>query len=407
MSTKSSRSSGTQITQRGVNQGTVLVDPITGLPIDVIEDNAGTKRLAVDANITIDSVTITTDDLNATDDAVRIEDPNNGNHVKVNADGSIDANVEVDAADGDNIAVADAVTGSKLKVEADGSINTNVAGVATEAKQDSQLTSLTSIDTKLASIDAGIPATLGQQTATNSMPVVIASNQSAIPTTVASLPLPTGAATEAKQDSQLTSLAGIDSKLASIDAGIPATLGQQPMASSLPVVLSGDQTAIPTTVASLPLPSGAATEAKQDTEISSLTTINATLTSIDSGIPTALGQQTMANSMSVVLASNQTVLNVNATLVDEPIKMSGTENGQPGGTEFVFVNNLKTQILAAKDREQNLSYADFGTKNQRITQIDYNSPSIGIGIGFVARKTINYTLIGNNYRRDSIVWSLV
>jgi len=69
------------------------------------------------------------------------------------------------------------------------SISTIAAGAATEAKQDVQTTSLNSID-------AGIPAALGQTTMAASMPVVIASNQTAVPISAASLPLPTGAATE-------------------------------------------------------------------------------------------------------------------------------------------------------------------------------------------------------------------
>lgn len=49
----------------------------------------------------------------------------------------------------------------------------------------------------------------GQATMANSEPVVIASDQSAIPVSAASLPLPTGASTSAKQDTGNTSLATI------------------------------------------------------------------------------------------------------------------------------------------------------------------------------------------------------
>ena len=37
--------------------------------------------------------------------------------------------------------------------------------------------------------------------------------------------------------------------------------------------------------------------------------------------------------------------------------------------------------------QKTISYADFGTKNQRITQIDYVSPTIP---GIIARKSIAY-----------------
>jgi len=133
----------------------------------------------------------------------------------------------------------------------------------------------------------------------------------------------------------------------------------------------------------------------------------AALTSIDAGIPASLGQATMAASMPVALASDQAPIPVVASLADEPVKISGTENGQPNGPEFTFVNNLRNQILAAKDRDQAIAYADFGTKNQRVTQIDYTASSIGSGAGFTARKTLTYTLVGNRYRRDNITWTLV
>lgn len=84
--------------------------------------------------------------------------------------------------------------------------------------------------------------------------------------------------------------------------------------------------------------------------------------------------------------------------------IKGTDDGSAGGTEYIFVNNQRLQILAAHDRDQAITYADFGTKNQRVTQIDYTSPTFS---GITARKSISYTLVGTKYRRDSITWSIV
>ena len=157
----------------------------------------------------------------------------------------------------------------------------------------------------------------------------------------------------------------------------------------------------------------AATLNTSDTTAHSLlTTIIAGLVSIDAGIPAALGQTTMANSMPVNIASDQTPIpisgSITATLGDEPIKISGTENGQPNGPEFPIVNNRVQQILKAKDRAGTISYADFGTKDQRITEIRYTAPSIGAGPGFTAVKTFTYTLVGTRYRRDTPGdWSIV
>lgn len=192
------------------------------------------------------------------------------------------------------------------------------------------------------------------------------------PISASSLPLPTGAATE-------STLSTINNKLPS--------LGQSVMVSSIPVVIASNQSTIPVSVSSLPLPSGAATEA--------------TLTNINNKF-NSLGQHNKAGSISVTLASDEG--NIPISLADEPIKMSGTIDGQPNGTEYTFVNNLKQQILASHDRQMNISYADFGTKDQRVTQIDYSSSTFP---GFTARKTLNYTLVGTRYKRNSINWTIV
>lgn len=86
---------------------------------------------------------------------------------------------------------------------------------------------------------------------------------------------------------------------------------------------------------------------------------------------------------------------------------AGSEDGTRSGPKFAFVNNRRLQILAARDRTANITYADFGTKDQRVTQIDYTAPSIGVGAGYTARLTLSYTLVGNRYRRDSLTWSII
>jgi hypothetical protein len=92
------------------------------------------------------------------------------------------------------------------------------------------------------------------------------------------------------------------------------------------------------------------------------------------------------------------------TLDPDSIQLVGSIDGTETGTKFGLVYNLRQQILAAHDREQEITYADFGTKNQRVTQIDYTSPTFP---GVIARKELAYTLVGNRYRRDEITWSIV
>lgn len=130
------------------------------------------------------------------------------------------------------------VTGGKLDVNA----SVDTTGLATSAKQDTGNTSLASIDGKITAVNTGA--------------VVVSSSA-----------LPTGAANQTKQDTG-------NASLASIDAGTPAALGQTTMAASMPVVIASNQSAVPVSgtffqatqpvsAAALPLPSGAATSALQ------------------------------------------------------------------------------------------------------------------------------------------------
>ena len=251
----------------------------------------------------------------------------------------------------DGVFIGDNISGNKLTVNADGSINTNVA-----ISHTSDSVRLGNGTDFLTSTTVGLAKTLD--------------------VTVKEAALPLGAASEAT----LSTISGLISTLNSIETAANALL-----TSIDTKVLTDTQlraSPVDVTASSLPLPTGAATSANQ-------TTANASLASIDSKLTSPLA------------------VTGSLTLADEPIKMSGTEDGLPGGTEFTFVNNRRNQILAAKDREQALTYADFGTKNQRITQIDYTATSIGTGAGYTARKTLSYTLVGNNYRRDSINWTLI
>jgi len=113
-----------------------------------------------------------------------------------------------------------------------------------------------SIDSSATSIDGKTPS-LGQALMTASVPVAIASDQSTLPISAASLPLPTGAATE--------------SSLVAMSAKLPATLGQKVSAQSMSVTIASDQSDIDVAQAgtwnitnitgTVSLPTGASTEA--------------------------------------------------------------------------------------------------------------------------------------------------
>jgi hypothetical protein len=125
--TKSKKSSGTIHTPRGVNQGTVLVDPRTGHPIDIIEDGNGIRRLAVDANFTLANVSIDVD-LDGTDpngDTVALVDPDTGDRLQIESDGSINVNCSIDAEDGDNIAISAHPASDQIFQETSDTLTTN------------------------------------------------------------------------------------------------------------------------------------------------------------------------------------------------------------------------------------------------------------------------------------------
>ena len=138
-----------------------------------------------------------------------------------------------------------------------------------------------------------------------------------IPVSASTLPLPTGASTSANQATEITALTAIGATLTSIDTGIPVSIGQAVMADSMPVTIASNQSTlgvsvsnaitisgtVPVSASALPLPTGASTSANQ-------TTIITKLTNIDGGTPNTLGQATMVNSMSVVIASNQSAIPV-------------------------------------------------------------------------------------------------
>lgn len=90
--------------------------------------------------------------------------------------------------------------------------------------------------------------------------------------------------------------------------------------------------------------------------------------------------------------------------LDEPVKISGTNNGLVSGTEYGFVYNRRSQVLDSDDRVENYTYVDFGTKNQRITRIDYTSATFP---GITVRRDFNYVLDSGSYRRTTSVWSIV
>lgn len=326
MATKSSRSSGTQINNKGVAQGVSLVDPKSGLPVSVILGSDGKYRIAADVQVTtnVGDLNVELNGVGPSGDTVAITDSVSGSKLKVNADGTIDVNVIVDAASGDNIYVVGTEDGTQvgirriIKIDSDGNLRV----------KDEQLnTTLSAINDKLA-----------------------------------------GSINVEADDLDIRNLTFATDK----------------------VDVSGSSVNV----------TGVATE-------TTLSSVETSVQNIDAKLPT-LGPNVAANSVSVTLATDEAPFAVNLdafTLVDpDNVQLVGSINGTKTGAKYGFVNNLRLQILDSHDRIAAFSYADFGTKNQRITQIDYSSATFP---GSTVRRQFSYSLVGTNYRRDNETWTIV
>lgn len=129
----------------------------------------------------------------------------------------------------------------------------------------------------------------------------------------------------------------------------------------------------------LPLPTGAATEA--------------TLSDIDTKIVTTIDGIKVDAQLEAFTGSTP-----------DNVQLVGSIDGTKTGTKFGFVNNLRQQVLDSHDRNAIFTYADFGTKDQRITRIDYTSTTFS---GNTIRRDFSYTLVGTKYRRDNEIWTII
>lgn len=184
----------------------------------------------------------------------------------------------------------------------------------------------------------------GQQTMANSVPVVIASNQTAVPVSAATLPLPSGAATAANQATEIASLASIDGKFGS--------LGQKAMTGSAPVVIASDQSAIPVSAASLPLPSGAATEATLSTLNGKVTACNTGAVVVSSSaLPSGASTAAKQPALGTAGTASADVITVQGITSMTPLLVNGSGSTQPTreatNTNGSIVNTALTATTAS------------------------------------------------------------
>jgi len=72
--------------------------------------------------------------------------------------------------------------------------------------------------------------------------------------------------------------------------------------------------------------------------------------------------------------------------------------GEGGG----YIPPLKEQILSAPDVEEAITYLDFGTCSQRISEIEYTAASVSPTAS--ARKIFTYSSTGFEYEISGVSW---
>lgn len=185
-------------------------------------------------------------------------------------------------------------------------------GLATETTLLDVLAEAQDINTEVTSIDAKTPA-LGQALMAASVPVVIASNQSTVPVSVASLPLPSGAATEATQLlnegwlNQLNSVFGLQNDaVATTDTGTFSFMAfvKRVLEKLSLIVTNTSDTASEVQTVDSTLQGIQTTMSSVDTNTAAT---GANTQSIDGKLG-SLGQKAMAGSAPVVIASDQAAI---------------------------------------------------------------------------------------------------
>lgn len=224
--------------------------------------------------------------------------------------------------------------------------------------------------TLLTTIANNLP-TQGQKTMAGSQPVTIASDQSAVPISAASLPLPTGAATAALQTTGNTSLASIDGKLGS--------LGQKLMAGSAPVVIASDQSAIPVsgTVSVNALPTGANTIGAVN--LAQYTPVTGRLPVDGSGVTQPVSGTVTANAGTGTFAISAAALPLPTGAATETT-LSAINTKTPSLATAVPAYNASAE--PTREVGESIWACSFAAVGASVLSTDFTSPIVGTGVTY-------------------------
>src|SRR6185436_5601098 len=217
------------------------------------------------------------------------------------------------------------VDGSGVTQPISGSVTANIGstnGLALDS-------SITSLNNKF--------ATLGQKLSTGSTPVVIASDQSAIPISgnisISNFPSTQNISGTVTANIGTTNGIALDTTLLSLSAKFNS-LGQKTSANSSPVVIASDQSSISVNASSLPLPTGASTSALQSSTNSLLTSIDNKITTVNTGavVVTSSTLPTGASTSSLQTTGNNSLSSIDTkvpALVSGRVPVDGSAVVQP------------------------------------------------------------------------------
>ena len=247
------------------------------------------------------------------------------------------------------------------RVGSDGAISISTVGLATEAKQDTQITSLQLLDDAVGTDGAASPTkgyAVGGTDGTNYQIMKMASD-GAVQVDIESSALPSGAATEAKQDTQITSLGTINTsvntllKPADTLTAVTTVGAVTAITNALP---AGTNNIGDVDVLSSALPTGAATSALQstiDTSINTLLKPASTLTAVTT-VGTVSSVTAIANALP---AGNNNIGDVDVASIATGTNMigftttapnSGTTNAMSSAASTAYATSLVVKASAGR-----------------------------------------------------------
>jgi len=263
---------------------------------------------------------------------------------------------------------------------------TNEGSLSLEATQQLVLADTNTIAGDTTSIDGKTPA-LGQALMAASVPVAIASDQSAIPVTSGGAALATEATlllVEADTTTIAGAVSGTEMQVDIVDRGGVATEAKQPalgtagtssadvisvqgIAGMTAVVVDGSAVTQPVSAATLPLPTGASTSALQTSGNASLTDIELntdSLAVVGGGVEATALRVTIANDSTGVLTVDDggSSLTVDATALDiraltNSDVVSSEQTVRPAGGSHANLWNAATPGASGKSAALDCQYA--------------------------------------------------